>query len=88
MALVLKGVLTEMSNFTPEQVRRLSHVSARYGYSYDEVGAAMQELMSIEHSFDAAYGRLQILAGNAMQLEASLKDRAERTVEFERLFNR
>lgn len=88
MALVLKGVLTEMSNFTPEQVRRLSHVSARYGYSYDEVEAAMQELMSIEHSFDAAYGRLETLASNAMQLQASLKANATRAVEFERLFNR
>ena len=74
--------------FTPEQVRRLSHVSARYGYSYDEVEASMHELMSIEHSFDAAYGRLQSLASDAMQLQTSLKDNATRTVEFERLFNR
>jgi hypothetical protein len=43
--------------------------------------------MGVENSFDAAYGRLQLIAGDAMQLQVSLKDRAERAVELERLFN-
>ena len=88
MVLAMKEALTAMSNFTPEQVRRLTHLSARYGYPYDEVETAMQERMSIDHSFDAAYGRLETLASNAMQLQAPLKDNAIRAVEFERLFNR
>jgi hypothetical protein len=80
-------VIKIMSKFTPEQVRKLTHLSARYGFSYDEVEDAMHTLMGVENSFDAAYGRLQLIAGDAMQLQVSLKDRAERAVELERLFN-
>ena len=80
--------MKNVNSFTPEQVRKLTHLSARFGFSYDEIETAMCTLMSVENSFDAAYGRLQSIAGDAMQLQVSLKDRAERAVEFERLFNR
>jgi hypothetical protein len=73
-------VIKIMSKFTPGQVRKLTHLSARYGFSYDEVEDAMHTLMGVENSFDAAYGRLQSIAGDAMQLQVSLKYRDVRYI--------